>query len=64
MPSLKLFVIILKFPSLNRRNIKETFCFRNYSFGTLVEEDIDFPDTALDEIQQLLAVLRNINRWA
>ena len=42
--------------------------FRNYTFGTLVEDEEPgegghgISDAALDEFQQLLAVLRNFNR--
>ena len=44
-----------------------SFYFRNYTFGTLLVDDDEghddgFSDAALDEFQQLLAVLRNFNR--
>ncbi len=56
----------MEFPPLKLFLLLKSIRFRNYTFGTLVEDDEGhdegISDAALDEFQQLLAVLRNFNR--
>ena len=39
-----------------------SFC-RPVYFGNVIEEESEIPESTIDEFEQLLAVLRGLNRW-